>query len=66
MRTELAVRSLRRGRIAVRLTLKVQEKLAAKLAHRSCLARTCKKARILQLLGDGCSVAQVAKAMGVC
>ncbi len=66
MRTQPAVESLQRGRIAVRLTPKVQEKLASKLARGSCLARTLKKARALQLLGEGCSIAEVAKAVGVC
>jgi transposase len=50
----------------VRLTPRVQTELANKLAHGSCLARTCKKARILQLLGAGHSIAEAAKALGVC
>ena len=66
MRTQPEAPSLRRGRIAVHLTPKVQEKLANTLARGSCLARTCKKARALQLLGEGYSIAEVAKAVGVC
>lgn len=66
MQVQSAVKSLRRGRIAVHLTPKVQKTLADKLSHGSCLARTCKKARILQLLGGGHSIAEVARAVGVC
>ena len=50
----------------MRLTPKVQEILTDKLAHGSCLARTYKKARALQLLGEGYSINEVAKAVGIC
>ena len=66
METATAVKSLRRGRIGVHLTPVVKTKLNLLLRRGAGLARTFKKARVLQLLDEGKSIAATAKIAGVC